>query len=245
MALLPNRIALVTGAGRGIGSSVARLFAGEGATVAVHYNHSAEAANKLASEIGGLALRADLTNPSEASKLADDIITQLGKVDILVNCAASFTHGTEFADDDWSSYLHELNGVFGTTFHITRALAPHMKTARYGRIINFGATLLHRPVAGYGPHISAKSAVVGLTSVLVRELGPFGITVNLIHPGMTLTDFSNSLPESERARVAARTPLRRLATAEDVAKIALFYASDLADFVSGAGIAPDGGLAAL
>ena len=92
---------------------------------------------------------------------------------------------------------------------------------------------------------AAKSALISLTRTSARDLGPHGITVNLISPGMTLTDYSQSLPDDQKARVAAQTPLRRLAAPDDVAGIALFYASPLADFVTGANLAPDGGLAVL
>ena len=243
MGLLEGRVALVTGAGRGIGEAVARLFATEGAQVVVHYHKSATSAERLASEINGIALQADLTSASEAEGLADTAMAAHGRIDILVNNAASFTHGGSFLSDSWESYTQELDGVLGATFHITRAVAPHMVAAGYGRIVNFGATLLQRPVAGYGPHITAKAAVDGLTKALSRELGPHGVTVNIIHPGMTLTDFSKSLPEEQQRAVAGRTPLRRLAEPEDVARAALFFASDLSGFVTGAGLAPDGGLA--
>jgi 3-oxoacyl-[acyl-carrier protein] reductase len=245
MGLLEGKVALVTGAGRGIGSAIAKLFGAEGAKVGVHFRRSETRAREIAEGIGGIALQADLTIPVEAAQLVNDVLAKWGRIDILVNNAASFTQGTLFVDDAWDSYQREIDGVFGAMFHTTRAAAPHMIAARYGRIINFGATLLQRPMERCGPHIAAKSAVVGLTHALARELGPYGITVNLIHPGMTLTDFSQSLPDSQRETVAKRTPLRRLAEPDDVAGVALFLASDLAGFVTGSGIAPDGGLAVM
>ena len=111
--------------------------------------------------------------------------------------------------------------------------------------MNFVATLIQRPAPEYIVHTTAKSALIGLTRTLARDLGPHGITVNMVSPGMTLTDYSQSLPEDLKARVAGQTPLRRLATPEDVANVVLFYASPLADFVTGANLAPDGGLAIL
>ena len=245
MGLLDGKIALVTGAGRGIGSAIARLFDSEGATVGVHYYKSAPAAEQIAKEIGGAAFQADLTDSTQAETLVESVLARWGRIDILVNNAASFTQGSLFAEDNWESYRSEMDGVFGATFHVTRAAVPHMIAAGRGRIVNFGATLLHRPIERSGPHIAAKSAVVGLTRVLATELGPHGITVNIVHPGMTLTDFSQSLPQSRRDQVAKRTPLRRLAEPDDVARVVLFLASDLAGFVSGAGIAPDGGLAVM
>ncbi len=247
MGLLDSKVALVTGAGRGIGSSIARLFAEEGASVIVHYRKSAKPAEELAGAFPNkaVALQADLTDPQQTEKMVEDAIAHFRRIDILVNNAASFAHGKTFEEDSWESYTEQWNGVVGATFHPIKAVLPHMKAQGGGRIVNFIATLLQRPAQGYGAHTTAKSAILGLTRTLSRELGPYGITVNAISPGMTLTDFSSSLPEDVRERVAKQTPLRRLAQPEDVARIALFYASDLSDFVTGANIAPDGGLAVL
>ncbi len=242
MGLLDNRTALVTGAGRGIGSAVARLFASEGARVVVHYNHSRDSAHALAAEIGGIALQADLTQPEQANRLAQEAMAAFGQINILINNAATFEQGRLFVEDDWESYRREMDGVLGATFHITRAIAPRMIERGYGRIVNFGATLIQRPAPRNAPHITAKAAVLGLTRALARELGPHGVTVNIVHPGMTLTDFSQSLPIEQRDRIAAITPLRRIAQPEDAARAALLFASDYAAFITSAQLAPDGGL---
>ena len=241
--LLENKVALVTGAGRGIGLTIARRFAAEGAKVIVHYRTSREPAEQLASEIGGLALRADLTDPAAAEAMVAEALAHYGRIDILVNNAASFAADLPFERATWEDFQAEFNGVVGATVNPIRAVFPSMKALGGGRIINFVATLLQRPAAEYIVHTTAKSALVGLTRTLARDVGPHGITVNMVSPGMTLTDYSQSLPETVKARVAGLTPLRRLATAEDVAGVVLFYASPLADFVTGANLAPDGGLA--
>ena len=241
--LLENKVALVTGAGRGIGLTIARRFAAEGAKVIVHYRTSREPAEQLASEIGGLALRADLTDPAAAEAMVAEALAHFGRIDILVNNAASFAADLPFERATWEDFQAEFNGVVGATVNPIRAVLPSMKALGGGRIINFVATLLQRPAAEYIVHTTAKSALVGLTRTLARDFGPHGITVNMVSPGMTLTDYSQSLPETVKARVAGLTPLRRLATAEDVAGVVLFYASPLADFVTGANLAPDGGLA--
>jgi len=241
--LLENKVALVTGAGRGIGMTIARRFAAEGAKVIVHYRSSREAAEHLAAEIGGLALGADLSDPAATDAMVAEALAQYGRIDILVNNAASFAADLTFENVSWDDFKAEFDGVVGATVNPTHAVLPSMKRQKSGKIINFVATLLQRPAAEYVVHTTAKSALVGLTRTLARDLGPHGITVNMVSPGMTLTDYSQSLPETVKARVAALTPLRRLATAEDVASVVLFYASPLADFVTGANIAPDGGLA--
>lgn len=243
--LLPNQVALVTGAGRGIGAVVARRLAAEGAKVVVHYRESREPAEALASEIGGLALGCDLTDPLATEAMAADALSHFGRIDILVNNAASFAADLTFEAATWDDFRAEFDGVVGATVNPIQAVLPMMKAQKSGRIVNFLATLVQRPAPEYVVHTTAKSALIGLTRTLARDLGPHGITVNLVSPGMTLTDYSQSLPDDQKARVAALTPLRRLATPGDVAGIVLFYASPLADFVTGATLAPDGGLAIL
>ena len=241
--LLENKVALVTGAGRGIGAVVARRFAEEGAKVVVHYRNSREPAEALASEIGGLALQADLTDPLATEAMVADALSHFGRIDVLVNNAASFAADLTFEAATWDDFRAEFDGVVGATINPTKAVAPVMISQGEGRIVNFVATLVQRPAAEYVVHTTAKSALVGLTRTLARDLGPHGITVNMVSPGMTLTDYSQSLPDDVKARVSGLTPLRRLATPEDVANVVLFYASPLAGFVTGANIAPDGGLA--
>lgn len=243
--LLENKTALVTGAGRGIGAAVARLLAQEGARVVVHYHESQAAADALAQEIGGLALPADLTNPAQAEALVAGATSHFGTIDILVNNAASFAHSLPFADAAWDDFRAEFDGVVGVTVNPTRAVLPLMKAQGSGRIINLLATLIQRPAAEYVVHTTAKSALLGLSRTLAKELGPWGITVNMVSPGMTLTEYSQSLPASVQESVTKQTPLRRLATPDDVAGAVLFFASPLAGFITGATLAPDGGLAVL
>ncbi len=241
--MLENKVALVTGAGRGIGSATARRLAAEGARVVVHYRDSRESAEALATEIGGLAVQADLTEPTAAERVVAEALAHFGRLDILVNNAASFAADLRFAEASWADFQSEFDGVVGATVLPTQAAVPVMIREGGGRIINLGATLTQRPASEYVVHTTAKSALIGLTRTLARELGPHGITVNMVSPGMTLTEYSSSLPEDVKNKVAGLTPLRRLATPEDVADAVLFFASPLAGFVSGATIAPDGGLA--
>ena len=241
--LLENKVALVTGAGRGIGSAIARRLTAEGARVVVHYRESRNAAEALAAEIGGLAVQADLTDKAAAEQVVAEALAHFGRLDILVNNASSFAADINFAEASWADFQAEFDGVVGATVLPAQAAVPVMIRQGEGRIVNLVATLTQRPAPEYVVHTTAKSALIGLTRTLARELGPHGITVNMVSPGMTLTEYSSSLPEEVKARVAGLTPLRRLATPEDVADAVLFFASPLAGFVTGANIAPDGGLA--
>lgn len=248
--MLLGKKALVTGAGRGIGVEIARLLGREGAAVAVHYRGSRDGAENTARIIrdaGGIAtvVQADLARETEAERLIHETRDSLGGLDILVNNAAGFGPLKNLAEYTWSEIDDEWQAVVKPVFVLTRAALPYLQSQKSGRIVSLSATLLQRPAPTYGAHAMAKSAVLAFTRTLAREVGPDGITVNAVSPGMALTEFSQSLPEELKNAVRDRTPLRRLASPEDVAKAVLFFASPLADFVTGSNIAPDGGLAVL
>ena len=245
---LDGAIALVTGAGRGIGVEIARLLAAEGASVALSYRTSRAGAEDAAERIrvaGGAAipLQADLTVAADAERLVRETRETLGGLDILVNCAAGFGPAKSLVDATWEEVDREWEDVVSPVVHVTRAALPHLIAQKRGRIVNLCATLVRRPASGYGAHTMAKAAVLAYTRTLAKEVGPHGVTVNAVSPGMTLTDFTLSLPESVREGVAARTPLRRLAGPQDVARAVLLFCSPWADFITGAELAPDGGLA--
>lgn len=248
--LLDGSKALVTGAGRGIGTRIATRLAAEGAAVALSYRASRGGAEKAAEAIragGGTAvcLQADLSREEDANQLAGEAISALGGLDILVNNAAGFGPLKRLEEASWADIDGEWQAVVRPVFLLTRALLPHLLAQKRGRIVNLSATLLQRPAATYGAHAMAKAAVLALTRTLAREVGPHNICVNAVSPGMTLTQFSEGLPAALKSEVAARTPLRRLATSDDVAGAVVFFCSPLAGFVTGANLAPDGGLAIL
>ncbi|MBC8141230.1 MAG: SDR family oxidoreductase [Armatimonadetes bacterium] len=248
--LLHGKRALVTGAGRGIGMEIARLFAAEGASVVVHYRGSrtgAEGTARIIREAGGTAtvLQADLTDEGDVSRLLSETLASLGGLDILVNNAAGFGELKPLAAHTWDEVDAEWQAVVKPVFLLTRACVPVLVAQKSGRIVNLSATLLQRPAPTYGAHTMAKAAVLAFTRTLAREVGADNVTVNAVSPGIALTEFSLSLPDETKNAVRDRTPLRRLATPEDVAKAVLFFASPLADFITGANLAPDGGLAVL
>lgn len=250
MGLLPGKKALVTGAGRGVGPVIARRLAAEGAAVALIYRGSKDGAEAALEEIraaGGVAvaLQADLLDEDAAARVVGEASHALGGLDILVNNAAGFGPASRLENADWADIAKEYEVVVRPTVNITRAVLPIFTAQQSGRIVNLAATLLQRPAEGYGAHAMAKAAILAYTRTLAREVGPSGITVNAVSPGMTTTEYTNALPSAARDAVAARTPLRRLASPDDLAGTVVFFCSPLADFVTGANLAPDGGLAIL
>ncbi len=248
--LLTGKRALVTGAGRGIGVEIAKLFAAEGATVALAYRSSSAGAAATAAEIragGGDArtFQADLTDEAAANTLIAEVQGSLGGLDILVNNAAGFGPLATFAEMSWERIDDEWQAVVKPVVLLTRAALPLLIESGAGKVVSLSATLLQRPQARYGAHTMAKAAVLAFTRTLALEVGPQNVTVNAVSPGLTLTEFSKSLPHAQKEAVRTRTPLRRLATPEDVARAVLFFCTPLADFITGANIAPDGGLAVL
>ena len=243
--MLTGKKALVTGAGRGVGMAIARLLAAEGAQVALAYRFSRASAEALAVELGGVALQADLTSTDQAERLIEEAAAQLGGLDILVNNASGFGPLKPLAQYTWEEIDREWQAVVKPVFTVTRAALPLLIAQESGKIVNLSATLLQRPAPGQGAHAMAKAAVLAFTRSLAREVGPQGICVNAVSPGMTLTEFSKSLPAAQQEAVAGRTPLRRLATPDDVARAVLFFCSPLSDFITGSNLAPDGGLAVL
>ncbi|MDX1933030.1 MAG: SDR family oxidoreductase [Capsulimonadales bacterium] len=249
-SLLNGMRALVTGAGRGVGPVIALRLAEEGAAVALAYRSSRDGADATArriAEFGGKAvvLSADLRDRAQSDALVASTVAELGGLEIVVNNAAGFGPAKRLEDSDWSDLDEEWQAVVKPVFTVTRAALPILTAQGHGKIVNLSATLLQRPAPTYGAHAMAKAAVLAFTRTLAREVGPRGVTVNAVSPGMTLTEYSQSLPEEERAAVRDRTPLRRLAEPEDVANAVLYFCSPLADFVTGANLAPDGGLAIL
>lgn len=245
MGKLDGRVALITGASRGLGKGMALAFADEGAAVAVGFKSSAEGAKEAVERIrsaGGDAdaFQGDITIPEVAGDLVDKVVDRFGKVDILVNNAGLVKPApiAEMSVEDWDQMfaIH-----VRAMFLCTRAVLPYMLKARYGKIINmsgtFGITGMERFV-----HMSAaKAAMIGFTRALAREVGPDGIYVNCIAPAMIRGETTANLPEDYLESLRRRYPLRKLGEVKDVNACALFLASGDSDFVTGQTIAPAGG----
>lgn len=250
--LLRQRVALVTGASRGIGAAIARALGAHGATVAVNYLRRTDAAGRVVDDVEALGGRArafpgDVTDPEAMRSLVDQVGEHFGPVDVAVNNAlAGYTFdplarrtGWEIP---WEDYEAQLQGSLRGAFNVCRAVVPGMR-GRNGRIVNVVSDLVERPTVPYHDYTTAKAAVVGFSRNLAADLGPFGVTVNCVAPGLVHpTESSRAATDEQRDELAAATPLRRLATPEDVAGAVLFFAGDWARFVTGSCVFVDGGL---
>ena len=248
-----GKVVLVTGASRGIGAAIARAFAAEQATVAVNYLRNGDAAEEVVQackKAGGdaFALQADVTQPAQAEQLVQRVVDEAGRIDVLVNNAfrtQAFDpeQRTPFAELDWAEYEAQFSGSVGAAFHLCRAVLPHLRQRAEGSIVNIVSNLVENPVVPYHAYTTAKSALVGFSRNLASELGPLGVRVNCVAPGLVYpTDNSGATRAQFREQLMAATPLRRLARPEDVAGPVLFLASPWSGFVTGQVLFVDGGM---
>jgi len=240
---LEGKTALVTGGAAGIGRACAQLLAEAGARVAVADINLEGARETVASLDGGLAVYCDLASPEQVSAMCKTVLSTCGGVDILVNNAGiiSWKKGIGAPSlDEWTRVLDvNLRG----TFLVCRELADHMKERRSGKIINFSSMCAR--VGGIEVGIDyavSKSGLIGFTRSLAKEMGPFGVNVNAIAPGFTLSEPVRKHLEGKEEQYIAQIPLRRLGQPMDVAKVVLFLASSLSDYLTGLTIDINGGM---
>lgn len=249
---LSEQVVLVTGAGRGLGSHIARSFAAHGASVVINYRASAESAKHLAAEIGdthAVSVRADVTDRAAVDEMFDTAATYFGRpITTVVNNALpdySFNGDARATADTltWSALDSQLRGIVGGALNTTQAALAGMRGAGCGRIINIGTNLVQNPVVPYHDYTAAKSALLAFTRTLAHDLGADAITVNMVSGGLLrTTDASAATPEAVFDAIAAGTPLRTVTTPEEFADAVLFFASPWARAVTGQNLVVDGGL---
>jgi 3-oxoacyl-[acyl-carrier protein] reductase len=243
--LLTGKVALVTGASRGIGRAIAGSLAAHGATVWINYNRSQGAAEDLAKEIrqsGGecFIVKADVTQDRDVAAMIESI-AQKGGIDILVNNAGPKIVSGSFHDQSWAGMQAAFDHVVGSVFRVTKGALPHLTKSK-GRVINvLAAAVLGRTALTWLPFVTAKGALLSFTKNLAQELGPSGVRINMVSPSIVDTDLVSDVPEKIRQMAVSRTPLRRIATVQDVAGAVLFLASPYADFVTGDNLLVTGG----
>ena len=246
MGLLDGKTALVTGATRGIGRAIAVRFAAEGADVAFTYRSQDEAAVALQAEMEAMGVRAkayksDAASYEDAHNVVADVKETFGHIDILVNNAGITKDGLMMRMDEaaWDA-------VIGTNlksaFNFIHACTPIMARQRSGSIINMSSVVGVSGNAGQCNYSASKAGLIGLSKSIAKEMGPRGIRSNCIAPGFIATDMTEALPENLRQEWEKQIPLRRAGQPEDVAKVALFLASDLSSYVTGQVINCCGGM---
>jgi 3-oxoacyl-[acyl-carrier protein] reductase len=243
---LAGRVVLVTGSSRGIGAEVAVKAAAEGARVAVHYHRSPEGAQRTverARELGAEAeaFGADLADGAAAERLVADVIDGFGRLDGLVNNAGRTQVGPflEIEPEEWEAVLRT---DLTAAFHTSRAALPSMVERGDGAIVNVASRLGQMGITETAAYSAAKAGLIGLTRSLAREFGPKGIRVNAVAPGVTITEMTTDLVDSEAGRARLRDmPLGRFGRADEVAEAVVFLLSDRASLFLGQTLNPNGG----
>src|ERR1022692_166148 len=245
MSQLANQIAVVTGAGRGIGRAIALKFANEGADVAV-VSRTQENSEKVANEVRALGRKAwafavDVSDSTAVNAAAGKILTEAGRVDILVNNAGVTRDGLlmRMSDADWDAVLDtNLKGAFLVTKAFTRAFVKQ----RSGRIINVASIIGLIGNAGQANYAASKAGLIGFTQSVARELGSRGITANALAPGFIETDMTAALSAEMKAELLKKIPLNSLGQPDDIANAALFLAGPGARYITGQVLTVDGGM---
>jgi 3-oxoacyl-[acyl-carrier protein] reductase len=234
---LEGKKALVTGASRGIGRAIAVELARAGASVVVSYQSAADEAESLASEIGGRAVQADVSDAGSAQALVDDA----GDLDVVVNNAGVTRDGllVRMSDEDWETVI---DTNLASVFYICRAAVRGMMKRRAGAIVNISSIVGLHGNWGQTNYAASKAGIIGFTKALARELGSRNVRANVVVPGYVKTRLTDVLPEGATGAMLENTPLGRLGDPEDVAGAVRFLCSEEASFVTGAVLLVDGGL---
>jgi len=241
-----RKVALIIGGTGGIGRVTVLQLAKDGFDVAIHYHRNKELAEKIKEkviEIGrkAIILNADICDFDQVKEIITKIIRKLDTITVVVNCSTSNIPSIKIKDLKWSIIQEHFDINIKGSFNIIKCVLPIMENNKYGKIINITTQAIEKPTSEWLHYITAKSALYGFTKALAFELAPKGIRINLVSPGMTDTELIANVPEKVRLLTAAQTPLRHIATPEDIAGAISFLASDKSDFLTGETIRINGG----
>lgn len=245
-----DQIVLITGAARGVGAQAARSFVREGAKVVINWRSSRDGAEALADELGdrAIALQADVTDRAQVEALLVAAERHLGgPITTVVNNALDYSFNgdarSQMETIGWDEFSRQFTTVIQGALNVIQAAAPGMKAARFGRVINIGTNLVQNPVVPYHDYTAAKAALMSLTRTAAGDLGPHGITVNMVSGGLLrTTKASAATPDAVFDLIASMTPLRSVTTPAEFADAILFFASPWSRAVTGQNLVVDGGL---
>ncbi|MBR3766924.1 MAG: SDR family oxidoreductase [Clostridia bacterium] len=240
-----RRVALVTGAAKGIGAAIVKKLCEDGFSVAVNYNKSEQRALALCSELASegfsvFSVKCDVSSSAEVKNMISLVEEKLGRIDVLVNNAGVSLWGLfdETNDEEWKNTLGiNLTG----TFNCCREVLPGMLRSKYGRIVNISSVWGQVGASCEAVYSASKAGVIGLTKALAKEYAPSGITVNCVSPGVINTDMMNRFSEEEKTAVCADIPMGRMGEAEEVANAVAFFASEKCSFITGQILGVNGG----
>jgi len=241
-----TKTALVIGGTGGIGRAVCKQLAADGFHVFVHYNTNKELAQSLKEQISSAEgkvsiVQADITNRNDVEQLFKLYERHFDSLDILVNASSIKIPQISFSQLNWSDFDQQVSFHVRSVFEVSKAFLSFLEKNKNGKIINIGTLAADKPNANWAHYISAKAALYGLTKAMAFELGPRGVRVNMVSPGLTDTELTADIPEKIKLITASQTPLRRLANTNDVAGAISFLASDKANFITGENIRLNGG----
>ena len=246
-----NKLVLISGSSRGLGAAIAKSFSNNGYEVAINYLNSEDKAIALSNELPNKShcFKCDVSDKNEVLSMLNDIKEVFGHhPSILINNAMT---SYVFNGDDrknaesisWDEIQDHLNVTLKGSLNLIQGLIPDMKSQSFGRIINIGTNLVQNPVVPYHDYTVAKAALLGLTRTFAKDLGPDGITVNMLSGGLLkVTDASSGTPDFVFDAIAEMTPLQKVTTIEDFSDAALFFASDQSRSITGQNLTVDGGL---
>lgn len=248
--LLEGKVVLITGASRGIGSNAARVLAAQGAKVAINFRRSEERAARVKEVIeseGGVAelFPADVTDRDQVRAMVAAVIARFGRIDVLVSNAAIGFKMKPFLEHEWEDFQRKVNDEVAQLFFLCKEVVPEMVARGEGSIVSVSSAMSKSHGQGFIAHSAAKAALDAFVRSLAAELGPQGIRVNTVAPGLIITDATANLPPAVKESAAAWSPLRRNGVARDVSGAILFYASDMSRFITGSYQAVDGGMTML
>ena len=245
--LLEDKVALITGSARGTGAGIARVFARQGAKIVVNQvkdeGNPQEVMDALAAQGGeALFVKADIADAAQVADMVQQVEARFGGIDILVNNYAAPMPRQHFGESTWEAWQAQIDYTVKAAFICCQAVLPGMRARRWGRLISVNTVGIHNPSLTYHGYTAAKTAMLGFTRNLALEVGPDNITVNIVSPGLTLTqEVQDRLTPEERRQHEERVPLRRIGTVEDTANVALFFASELGSYVTGLYVPVSGG----